>query len=76
MLFAGLFVVHLHSVVVLGKQRGYKRNFRDLLRGLPVTGWATFVAPGWSQDLLSARPADLNFRRLDNDSDYVGQIRL
>jgi hypothetical protein len=41
-----------------------------------ITAWATFIAPEWSRELLTARPADLDFRRIDNDSHYVGQIRL
>jgi hypothetical protein len=41
-----------------------------------ITGWATFVAPAWSGGLLDARPADLDLYRVDNDPDYVGQIRL
>jgi hypothetical protein len=41
-----------------------------------ITGWATFVAPEWSRSLLSARPADLDLLRVDDDSHYVGQIRL
>jgi hypothetical protein len=41
-----------------------------------ITGWATFVAPGWSRELLDARPADLNLYRLDHDDHYTGQIRL
>jgi hypothetical protein len=41
-----------------------------------ITGWVTFVAPGWSGELLGARAADLNFLRIDNDAHYVGQIRL
>jgi hypothetical protein len=41
-----------------------------------ITAWATFIAPEWSRGLLTARPADLDFRRTDNDSHYIGQIRL
>jgi hypothetical protein len=41
-----------------------------------VTGWATFVEPPSSLAVLTARPADLDFHRVDNDSNYVGQIRL
>jgi hypothetical protein len=41
-----------------------------------VTAWATFVAPEWSRDLLSSRPADLDLLRGDGESHYVGQIRL
>jgi hypothetical protein len=41
-----------------------------------ITAWATFIAPEWSRELLTARPADLDFRRTDNDPHYIGQIRL
>jgi len=41
-----------------------------------ITGWATFVAPGWSRELLDVRPADLNLYRLNYDDHYTGQIRL
>lgn len=41
-----------------------------------LTGWVTFVAPPWSRGLLSTRPADLDFFRIDHDDHYVGQIRL
>jgi hypothetical protein len=41
-----------------------------------ITAWATFVAPEWSRGLLSARPADLDLLRADDDNHYVGQIRL
>jgi len=41
-----------------------------------VTGWATFVAPAWSLAVLEARPADVDFSRVNGSSNYVGQIRL
>jgi hypothetical protein len=41
-----------------------------------ITAWATFVAPEWSRSLLGARPADLDLLRAEDDSHYVGQIRL
>jgi hypothetical protein len=41
-----------------------------------VTVWATFIAPEWSRALLSARPADIDFLRSEEDSRYIGQIRL
>ncbi len=44
--------------------------------GESVTGWATFVAPAWALDVLEARPADVDFSRMNGSSDYVGQIRL
>jgi hypothetical protein len=41
-----------------------------------VTGWVSFVAPAWSLAVLEARPADVDFSRVNGSSSYVGQIRL
>jgi hypothetical protein len=40
-----------------------------------VSGWVTFVAPAWSLGVLEARPADVDFFRVDGSGGYVGQIR-
>lgn len=42
-----------------------------------TTGWATFVEPPSSLPVLSARPADIDFYRVNKPgARYVGQIRL
>jgi hypothetical protein len=49
---------------------------RPIPAGGTVTGWVTFVVPSAMGALLTARPADLDLYRVENATDYVGQIRL